>query len=88
MSAALQRVLRERTADGDTRRDGVARTLVEMATNGNLDAIRYVFDRIDGKIPDAMMLGGFDGGPIDIRELIVTLPVEDESTDDDHEDGD
>jgi hypothetical protein len=52
----------------------VARRLVDRAEEGEVSAIKEIFDRIDGRVPLAQHLSGPDGGPIDlIAEFIKTL---------------
>jgi hypothetical protein len=63
----IRRLLQEKRA-GRTRAEHVATTLVDMAENGDLNAIRTVLERIDGKVMDQVdvttngeaLLFGFD----------------------------
>lgn len=42
----------QKGADGKQNRDAISQKLIEMCRDGNLDAIRFVFDRVDGKVPE------------------------------------
>lgn len=61
MTAALRGALAEKTADGWPRRKAIAKKLAELAERGDMDAIRYVFDRIDGKSVERQEITGADG---------------------------
>ena len=37
--------------DGKQNKRAVAEKLVEMARNGNIEAMKLVFERVDGKVP-------------------------------------
>lgn len=47
MRAALRRALKE-----DGGKDAIARAIVREAAKGNVEAVKFVFDRIDGKVKD------------------------------------
>jgi hypothetical protein len=49
----------------------VARKLIEAATEGKMDAIKELGDRIDGKVPQAVVGGDEDDNPINIVNRIV-----------------
>jgi hypothetical protein len=51
--------------DGKQNKRAVAEKLVEMAKNGNTEAIKVIFDRVDGKVPQEHT--GEGGGPLSIR---------------------
>lgn len=46
----------------------IAEKLVDMAVEGDIQAIKEINDRIDGKAPQAVSVGDDDGGPV---KLIV-----------------
>lgn len=61
---AIRRVLLEN--DGQKMRE-LAEKIVTMAGNGEIAALREVFDRIDGKVTQEV--SGPDGGPIETRQV-------------------
>ena len=55
----------------------IVRQLVNKAGDGDLQAIKEVFDRIDGKAMQALELSGLDGKPIDHKwtfEIVNAKP--------------
>jgi hypothetical protein len=50
LSTALTLILRAKGPDGQPNRDAIAQRLVAMALSGNLDAIKLIFDRIEGPV--------------------------------------
>ena len=53
MRAALKRALEiVDPATGKKNREAIALALVKEARGGNVDAIKHVFDRVDGKVTD------------------------------------
>ena len=55
--------------------------LLEKALGGDVSAIKEVFDRIDGKAPQDINLGGQDDNPVKIGWTV--LPVRPSATDTD-----
>lgn len=52
----------------------IAERLVDQAIEGDMQAIKEVNDRIDGKAPQAMTLAGDDeGGPMRFEQAIRTI---------------
>lgn len=49
MRAALRRALKE-----SDNKDAIARAIVREAAKGNVEAVKFVFDRIDGKVKDVL----------------------------------
>lgn len=49
MRSALRRALKE-----DGGKDAIARAIVREAAKGNVEAVKFVFDRIDGKVKDVV----------------------------------
>jgi hypothetical protein len=45
--------------------DAIARVVVEMAASGNLEAIKFVTDRVEGRAIQAVELSGPDGMPLE-----------------------
>lgn len=57
MRAALERALAIKDpVTGKPDRDAIALALVKEAKRGNVDAIKHVFDRIDGKVTDTKVV--------------------------------
>ena len=64
LTDVLRRVLDEPTAEGRTKADDLAETLWKLAEQGNLDALKYIYDRLDGKPVETQQLSGAEGGPV------------------------
>ena len=55
------------TPDGLTRREALARLLWEKAlVDGDMPAMKYIYDRIDGSPRQAMELTGADGEALEV----------------------
>ena len=52
-----------------TGKEAVARKLLELAVAGDVPAMRYLIDRIDGTPKQALELSGEDGGPVEISVI-------------------
>jgi hypothetical protein len=63
MSDALSTVLRAKGPDGTQNKKAIAEKLVEMARRGDMDAIKLVFERVDGKVPETRVLQGSEDAP-------------------------
>jgi len=63
---ALRAALRQERPSGEDGYRAVVARLVDLAIAGDLDAIRLIFDRIDGRVPQAVALTGGEGGPAEI----------------------
>jgi hypothetical protein len=76
LTEALEKELKKRRSDGETTNKAeLARVLVSLALDGkDLSAIRYVFDRVEGRpreSVDANLTGSMDisiGSPPDLEE--------------------
>ena len=66
MSDALRIVL-NKTSDGKQNKKAVAEKLVSMAREGNTEAIKVIFDRVDGKVPQTNVLEGNASAPVAIK---------------------
>ncbi len=55
MAEQLRSLLRQKGPDGTPNRSAIAQALVDKALSGNLEAIQMIFERIDGKVPDALV---------------------------------
>ena len=49
---------------------GIAKALIEQANDGNMQAIKELGDRLDGKAAQSTEITGKDGGDIPIRHII------------------
>lgn len=56
LSDLLRVALSHKGEDGITLRVAMTQKLAEMAAAGDLDAIKVVLERIDGKVPDTLNL--------------------------------
>lgn len=65
----LEKLLRGRGPEGEAERRTVARKLIELAKAGNLEAIKYCFDRMDGRPPESLQLSGPDKGPVKVERI-------------------
>lgn len=63
----LRASLAEPNAQGVTRSRALSDTLTRLADSGDLDAIRYIYDRVDGKPVETQQIGGMNGGPLTIK---------------------
>jgi hypothetical protein len=56
----------------------IASKLISMAAGGDLQAMKEIADRIEGKVPQAQIVSGDDdGGPM---RLVAIVPAKAEST--------
>lgn len=46
-----------------------ARAVVNAAVDGDMTAAKELGDRLDGKAPQALHHGAYDGGPLDLNTL-------------------
>lgn len=72
MRAALRRALAATDATGQKNKDAVAQALVREARNGNVLAVREIFDRIDGKVKDETAVD--HGGKIEVEVTYSRRP--------------
>jgi len=61
LRVAVKRPLND-DAKGKTKLDRIAAALVQQACDGDVPAIKEIGDRLDGKVPQAVM--GEGGGPV------------------------
>lgn len=64
ISELIRAVLREKGPEGIANRKLVAQKLVALALDGNMDAIKVVLDRVDGKVVEKLEHSGAGGGPL------------------------
>lgn len=65
-SDALRRAIAQ--DDGQRIRDA-AEKMLDLAAAGEQWAVKEVFDRLEGKAAQALMLTGEDGGPIKVQKI-------------------
>lgn len=72
MADALLVALNREAANGQTKKLAlIAGKLVDLAESGDIQAIKEVFDRIDGKAVQAQILmGDEDGGPMRLEKIV------------------
>lgn len=76
LSDLLRRKLAEKAQGPDgrtvTRGELVAEALLTLAVGGDLDAIRLIFDRLEGRVP---VMEAVDEGPVFIRMPVAGPPA-------------
>ena len=72
----LNIAIREATEDGKDKLRVVADQLVSMAMSGDMHAIKEVADRLDGKVPQAVVGGDEDTDPIRMLHRIERVIVD------------
>lgn len=60
----MRTALRSKGEDGRTNRKAIAEKVIAMALNGNTEAIKLVFERIDGKVPQTNVFEGSEDAPM------------------------
>jgi hypothetical protein len=72
----LNIAIKEATAEGGTKLRAVADALIAKAMSGDVQAIKEVADRLDGKVPQGLIGGEPDDPPIAITriELVPVRP--------------
>ena len=68
----LLRKLKDKTPDGKKNADAVAEQLISLALSGDLDAIKVILDRVDGKVVERQEISGPDGGPVEYSNVDTT----------------
>ncbi len=67
MASALRTVLRAKGEDGKQNKKAVAEKVVAMAKAGNTEAIKLIFERVDGKVPETRVHEGSKDAPVAIK---------------------
>jgi hypothetical protein len=72
---AIIQALRVKGPDGVPYRRRIARKLVELADQGNIEAIKILLERVDGKVVERREIAGPEGAPLELRvvERIVRV---------------
>jgi hypothetical protein len=65
LSDLLAKSLQEQESDGRTKAEVIAEKLVEQASKGDIDALKIILDRTEGKVPDTTNLNA--SGALKIR---------------------
>jgi hypothetical protein len=68
LTEALEKELRKRRQTGKTGKAELAKTLVDLAMGGDIAALKYVYDRIDGKPRETVVL---ENAALEIKLLEV-----------------
>lgn len=70
LAPTLRRLLRE-----DGAKERIARALIEKAGNGDIDAIKVLLERVDGKVPNPVEVSGGEA-PIRIEVVFADETVQ------------
>lgn len=75
LTARLRTIIGRETKDGKDYGDLVMEVLVKAALKGDMKAMGYILDRVDGKLaqPIKQEISGPDGGPVEIRDDVPDL---------------
>ena len=75
LTARLRRIIDREAKDGKDYGDLVMEVLVKAALKGDMKAMGYILDRVDGKLaqPIKQEISGPDGGPVEIRDDVPDL---------------
>lgn len=76
-AAALRVAINEAVEGGGNKLRKVAEALVDKAMSGDVNAIRELADRIDGKVPQALV--GEDDGPVRVAHSLDLSDLEPET---------
>ena len=77
LTPALRSILGKKAPDGVmTNRRAIAEKLVEIALDGDIQAIKLIFERVDGKVPEPVEVSGPDGNPIESEHRVNVDPEE------------
>lgn len=70
LAARLRTIIDRETKDGKDYGDLIMEVLVKAALKGDMKAMGYILDRVDGKLaqPIKQEISGPDGGPVEIRD--------------------
>lgn len=73
LTNSLLKLLRTKDENGQKNLDVIAEVVVMKARAGDMEAIGFVWNRIEGKVPEPIALGGPGGGPIPIQAVRVNV---------------
>ena len=74
LSDLLLSALAEKGQKGIPKRKELMQVLLDMALAGDLDAIKVVLDRSDGKVLEKHQHTGSEGGPIEVKTYVSISP--------------
>jgi hypothetical protein len=77
----LRVAINEAHVKGGNKLRAVADALVEKAITGDVPAIKEIADRLDGKVPQALVGGDADSDPINLVHRIERAIVRPDDTD-------
>ena len=69
--AAIQRALARKSGSVDSGLDTAADKLVTLMHEGDKWAIDHVADRLDGKVPQAIIGGDEDDAPVRVEQILI-----------------
>jgi hypothetical protein len=72
MTDLLRELMEVKGEDGLTHKQVIMGKLLSMAATGNLEAIKYVLDRLEGKPAQAVELSGDERRPLRIEYVVPT----------------
>jgi len=71
LAELLETALKAKGEDGIPKRKAVIDTLIRLALSGDLDAIKVILDRVDGKVVERLEHSGPEGG-----DIVFTLQID------------
>lgn len=77
LSEMLRKALAKKGPDGLTHRAAVVNQLIALARAGDLDAIKVIFDRTDGKAAESIVLSSDPERPVIVKRLVAEIPRRD-----------
>ncbi|NJK72755.1 MAG: hypothetical protein HC926_05780 [Synechococcaceae cyanobacterium SM2_3_60] len=72
MTDSLRRALALKGPDGKRNKDAIAETLIAQARAGSLPAIQFIYERIDGKMPDHVQADSIQRVVIQYADDVLT----------------
>jgi hypothetical protein len=72
MTDTIRQLLEELGPDGKTYREAIVSKMRELALGGNLEAAKYLTDRLEGKPAQAVELSGDERRPLRIEYVVPT----------------
>ena len=70
MTDTLRELLEARGEDGRTHREVIIAKMISLAEAGNVDAAKYICDRLQGKPAQAVELSGDERRPLRIEYVV------------------
>lgn len=66
----LRELMEHKLEDGRTYREAIVQKMMDLAVAGNVDAAKYVADRLEGKPAQAVELSGDERRPLRIEYVV------------------